>query len=400
MPEEIRNMQVVMIDEARPGMKLGSPAYNRNGLKMLDAGCVLESNGQILRLQEQGVQRILIDLGGHVELTENEPAPVQPKSAPAVQRQTPEEFAEALKEELVVAREVYDSASHVIEDVMSDVRMGKHINNEAVVQTARDLVQSVLRNPHALLSLASLKKLDEYTFRHSVNVTSISIALAKHLGLEPHLIELIGVGGIMHDVGKANVPMNIINKPGQLSPMEFRTIQQHPDFGVDICLREQFDDDIILDIVRHHHEAYDGSGYPEKLDHSKISKYAAIVSIADFYDALTTVRSYKKKIAPPEAISMINATANLKFDRRLVFHFIKIIGIYPIGSVVKMVSGRIAIIVGFFANDLLNPMLKVLVNANHTMNHDQDILSLKEMEDTILELNTDFRFMTNLEDIL
>jgi HD-GYP domain-containing protein (c-di-GMP phosphodiesterase class II) len=121
--------------------------------------------------------------------------------------------------------------------------------------------------------------------------------------------------------------------------------------GVDICLAEQFQDSLVLDIVQHHHEAYDGSGYPEGLDNTRISKYASIVSIADYYDALTTVRSYKKKISPPEAVSIINATANIKFDRRVVFHFIKVLGIYPVGRIVKLASGRIAMVVGFFAED-------------------------------------------------
>ncbi|MCD4828121.1 MAG: HD-GYP domain-containing protein [Candidatus Cloacimonetes bacterium] len=391
---------IVPIIDATPGMKLGSPAYNRNGVKMLDAGTVIKSSSQLERLIGQGVQRLLIDTGDNAAPQQTPNRKTGTRSEPAPIRKSPQEFVSEMKKELVVAREVYKSASRVIENVMSDVRMGKHINNEAVKSTARDLVKSVLRNPHALLSIANLKRLDDYTFRHSVNVAAISVALANHLSFEPHLIEIIGIGGLMHDVGKARIPMHIINKAGSLTQEEFETVQHHPDYGVDICLSEHFDDSLILDIVRHHHEAYNGSGYPEGIDHTQISKFAAIVSIADFYDALTTVRSYKKKITPPEAISIVNSTSNIKFDRRLVFHFIKIIGIYPIGSVIKLASGRTAIIAGFYADDLLNPLIKVLITADHTLCRDDSTLPLKEMDDTIVELNTDFRLMGNIEDVL
>jgi len=395
--EDIRNLQVVVIDDARPGMKLGSPVYNRNGLKMLDAGAEMKDADQIERLREQGVRKILVDIGGGAaELPEQRAMPLV---GPPVE-QTPAEFVTELKEELVVARRVYEAAGKVIEDLMTDVRMGKNINSQAIIDTSRDLVASVLRNPNALLGLASLKRLDEYTFTHSVNVASISVAVARHLNLEPYLIELIGVGALMHDVGKARIPMNIINKPGGLTPEEFEPVKRHPVMGVAICLAEQFQDSLVLAIVQHHHEAYAGSGYPEGLDNTRISKYASIVSIADYYDALTTVRSYKKKISPPEAVSIINATANIKFDRRLVFHFIKVLGIYPVGSIVKLASGRIAMVVGFFAEDLLNPLLKVLVNDNQTVNRDKEVLALKDMEDNIVELNTDFRFMSKIEDII
>ena len=218
--------------------------------------------------------------------------------------------------------------------------------------------------------------------------------------MSPEQLDMVGIGALMHDVGKAKIDINIINKPGKLTEEEFEIMQRHPVYGFEICKRENFREEQILDIVRHHHEAYNGSGYPDRLSRRSISKYAALVSIADCYDALTTERSYKKSLKPAESIHFLHKMSNNKFDRRLVFHFIKVMGIYPVGSVLKLNSGRIGIVVGFSRKNLLHPILKILVNDDGSFNRGHETLLLHESEDFITDLNPNFRFKGNLEDIL
>ncbi|MCD4650695.1 MAG: HD-GYP domain-containing protein, partial [Candidatus Cloacimonetes bacterium] len=398
MTQENRITKQISVEELIIGMTLGAAVYNTQGRKLLDKGFTIASEHEIQKIHDSGQQNVLIDLGSLIVGAETElddsgkPGDAARKDAAIWEEESddPVYIIESLKEELTLAREIYNSAKKYVNDLMRDVRMGKNIDNEQIAEISNQLVESMVRNPQALLSMVNLKKLDEYTFNHSINVTTLAVSIARQLGVSKDGMRQIGIGSLLHDVGKARIPLEIINKPGKLSNEEFAIIKKHPVFGSDICLEEKIDDDVVMDIVRHHHESYSGGGYPDRLDKTTISKYAAIAAISDVYDALTTARSYKKRFSPPEAIRIINNMANEKFDRRLVNHFIKIIGIFPVGSVVKLRSGRVAIIIGFMQNNLLNPLIRILINEFGEKSHITSVLELDEIPDTIVDLNPGF----------
>ncbi|MDD3050123.1 MAG: HD-GYP domain-containing protein [Candidatus Cloacimonetes bacterium] len=394
-----KGFSVVRVVDARMGMCLAKAITDKSGNIILDAGMYITSNQQIIQFNQLGIKSILVD--NSKSLTDFAIPVKLPKSKQSLKKtKSPEQIVSELKEELAEAREFYNASEKVVSDIMHNVRSGKAIPQNVVDNTVKEVIGSISRNYQALLSMTNLRQYDEYTFNHSVNVMVLSLSLAYHLNLTNDEIFSIGKGAILHDIGKAKLPITLINKPGKLSDYEFNLIKTHPIHGLEICMQEHIKDDIVNDIVGHHHESYDGSGYPEHLRTREISKYAAIVSISDFYDALTTQRSYKQVINPPEAINIIYGTSNKKFDRRLVNYFIKTVGIYPVGSIVKLASKRIAMIVGFNSDDLLTPVCKILVNANNTVNLDRETISLAETDDFIEDTNPDIRLKVKLQDVL
>jgi putative nucleotidyltransferase with HDIG domain len=208
----------------------------------------------------------------------------------------------------------------------------------------------------------------------------LSIAFASHIKFPPERLLSLGQGSILHDIGKAKVPLDILNKPDRLTESEFSVIKQHPNYGVEVVTRDNIDDEIIKEVILHHHEDFDGSGYPDRIGGQEMKKYASIVAVADFYDALTSKRVYKEVITPPDAIKMIFNLSGKKFDPRVVNHFVKTVGIYPVGSLVELNDHRIASVVSFSKNDLLKPVVKVL-NTDK-----QEIISLADSKLYIIDV--------------
>jgi len=391
---------VIKLKDAKIGMCLAKPVRDKDGNLLLDEGMYITSKQQIVLFLDFGIKAIFVDHTKSLVEYESEPEFKARKIEVKKEFDNPEKVVNNLKEELVVAKEFYKSSSKTIEDIMHNIRIGKAIPKQEIDNSVKEIMSSIIRNYQALLSMTTLKQYDEYTFNHSVNVMIISLSLAHHLNLPENEIISIGKGAILHDIGKAKLPISLINKPGKLSEYEFNIVKTHPELGTTICQDEKISDKIIRDIVAHHHEAYDGSGYPHALRTKDITKFAAMVSISDYYDALTTIRSYKQVIQPAEAINIIFGTANKKFDRRLVNYFIKTVGIYPVGSIVRLASKKIAIIVGFSRNDLLAPIVKILVNADNSINLDRTTVLLEEADDFIEETNPNIRLKIKIQDVL
>lgn len=217
----------------------------------------------------------------------------------------------------------------------------------------------MIRNPGALISLARLKSADDYTFMHSVAVCALMIALARQLGLDEAQCRSAGVAGLLHDLGKAAIPLEILNKPGKLTDSEFAIIKTHPREGHQMLLDGQGVDDNTLDVVLHHHEKIDGSGYPERLQGDEISLFAKMGAVCDVYDAITSNRPYKAGWDPAEALGKMAEWSKGHFDTRVFQAFVKSIGIYPIGSLVMLSCGRLGVIVDQSEKSLLQPQVKV-----------------------------------------
>jgi len=287
---------------------------------------------------------------------------------------------EYLKVEKEKVKELYKASQDVINEVMHNARFGKALQQGVIRKQAIDVLSSIKRDNLALLSLLNLKNFDEYTFTHCLNVAVLSTSFAYHLKFTEDKLLSVGRGAFLHDIGKAKVPLNILNKPDKLSDSEFRIMAMHPTFGEQIYHKESMNDDIELSIVLHHHESFDGSGYPDKQSGSQINRFASIVSIADFYDALTTERVYKKVIHPAEAIQIIYSLSGKKFDPRVVNHFIKTIGIYPIGSLVELSDERIGMVVAFSRDNLLKPVVQIIKNESGILVNQNDLLSLLDSD--------------------
>jgi putative nucleotidyltransferase with HDIG domain len=265
-------------------------------------------------------------------------------------------------------------------DMFGDGRMGKALDFEQADNLVAEISDSVMRHPNALISLARLKRADEYTYMHSVAVCALMIALARQLGMSPVQVREVGLAGMLHDVGKMAVPAEILNKPGKLTDSEFVTVREHPQAGGKILLAGKQVSAVVLDVCLHHHEKVDGSGYPHRLSGEQISLPAKMGAICDVYDAVTSNRPYKAGWEPAESIrKMAEWTGH--FDQTVFKAFVKTVGIYPTGSLVRLQSGRIGVVLDQHATSLLMPKVKVFFSAKSKTPIAQEIIDLAKLID-------------------
>lgn len=262
-----------------------------------------------------------------------------------------------LEEERAQAAKVIASSRKAIESMFKDLRMGKAIEAEAVMPLVEEISASVTRNVHALISLVRLKTVDDYTYMHSVAVCALMTALARELKLTETEIKQAGLAGLMHDMGKAGIPLQILNKPGSLTDHEFDVIRKHPQLGHDMLVKANISDAVTLDVCLHHHEKMDGSGYPKHLSGDQMTIFAKMAAICDVYDAVTSTRAYKPAWEPGMALKRM-ASWSGHFDPDVFNAFVKSLGIYPIGTVVMLKSGRLAVVVKQTPDSLLKPVVK------------------------------------------
>jgi HD-GYP domain-containing protein (c-di-GMP phosphodiesterase class II) len=255
------------------------------------------------------------------------------------------------------AAQIIASSRRAVASMFKDLRMGKTIETEAVMPIVEEISASVARNVHALISLVRLKTADDYTYMHSVAVCALMTALGRELKLPATEVKQAGLAGLMHDMGKAGIPLQILNKPGSLTDNEFSVIREHPQLGYDMLVKANISDPVTLDVCLHHHEKMDGSGYPEKLTSDQISLFSKMGAICDVYDAVTSNRAYKPAWEPGMALKRM-ASWSGHFDPVVFKAFVKSLGIYPIGTVVILKSGRLAVVVRQNAGNLLKPVVK------------------------------------------
>jgi putative nucleotidyltransferase with HDIG domain len=266
----------------------------------------------------------------------------------------------SLREEIAVARQVHSEANKVVHSILSDVRLGKQIEVEHAEPVVEQITESILRNKDALTSLSRIKQKDNYTFQHSVSVCALLVSFAHAMGFGRDVIREAGIGGLFHDVGKMRVPDAILNKPASLTAQELAVMQSHAALGRDILKETDGIPERAILITGQHHERYDGTGYPDKLKENAISDFGQMASIVDVYDALTSNRVYHKGMEPTAALKKLFEWSKFHFNEELVQHFIRVIGIYPVGSLVSLESGLLAVVVQQGENNLLHPLVRAI----------------------------------------
>ncbi|MCZ4323632.1 HD-GYP domain-containing protein [Pseudomonas anguilliseptica] len=263
--------------------------------------------------------------------------------------------------EMLQAAPSWNAAREESLRILQAVKLGQELDVEAVKAVIKDCVESILRNPAAMLWLARIKNSDEYTAEHSLRVSILSIALAKELGLPVYQLEQIGVCGMLHDVGKIKVPNEILNKPCALTAEEQCIMQSHAAEGRKLLMSNQQVTAATVDVAYSHHERLDGQGYPRGLNASKIPYFAKIIAVADSYDAINSDRVYSKGKSSLESLRILLEAVNSHFDEEIVDCFIRMVGIYPPGEIVELTNGEVGIIIGCPPGNKLKPrVLRVL----------------------------------------
>ncbi len=313
----------------------------------------------------------------YIEGRSESPLKAEPHALPRGKNKTVYINKISMENEISKSNSSYNSAKNTVVSIMDGIRIGRMIDMNKARAAVNDIVDGILRNKDALAWLTKIKNKDEYTAEHSLNVSILSATFARHLGHDEADIKKIALGGLLHDVGKARVPTEILNKEGHFTDEEYDVMKQHPLLGRNLLMSMSIQDHSSIDIAHCHHERIDGQGYPRKLKESQIPYFAKIVTIVDAYDAITSSRCYDKGRASMEALGIIFKCKGTQFDAELVTEFIQCIGIYPPGSIVELKNGEVGIVIETNENNRLKPRILLVLDSNK-----------KEQEQKIVNLNS------------
>ena len=332
---------------------------------------LLSSEDEIRKILNAGIHDVVIDSAKGLDVQD---APSLAEAQAATEREiveiaakTPVVTRVSLGDEMRRAVQIRHQASTLVRTVMQDARLGKAIELDQVEPVVQSITESILRNPGALVGLLRIKTKDDYTFLHSVSVCTLLVAFCRSRNIAADVTHQAGLGGLLHDTGKALVPDAILNKPGPLTDEEFAIVKRHPRDGYDILRKTPEVGPIPLDITLHHHERRDGSGYPARQANEQISELAQMAAIVDVYDAITADRCYHKGMSAAAALRKIYEWSKFHFNPQYAQEFMRCVGIYPVGTMVMLESGRLGVVIEPHETNLLAPKVNVFFNTKQNL---------------------------------
>jgi len=395
-------LKKVRVEDLRLGMFIAELCGSWIDHPFWKKAFLLDSEKDLGLLQACGIGHVMIDLVKGLDVESEQPAAaVEEKPANAVaevaESEKKVERQVALHDEVQRSQKLHAKAKRTVAFVFREARMGNALQGAEAVELVDEISQSVARNSGALLSLSRLKSKDDHTYLHSVAVSALMIALGRQMGMEGDILKSLGMAGLLHDVGKVAVPENILNKPGKLTAEEFENVKTHPVRGWEMLKLDPNVNDIVLDVCRHHHERVDGTGYPDKLTGETLSLHAKMAAVCDVYDALTSDCSYRKAFSPADAIRKMTELQNTHFDKAVFHAFVKTVGIYPSGTLVKLKSGRLAVVADQSAKSLLTPIVKVFFSTKTNEPIFPTLVDLSKVPDPIASVEDPAKWKLDLK---
>lgn len=336
--------RLVRTRQLQPGMKIDQAVVDKSGRNLVQRGSILD-NYVIDSLLKMGVMMVYIQSGeetaGDIEKS------ISPQARKQIERLHTDDRSKVELSDSVKTR-VAEGIQFIYSNTESK-ELADATNN-----IASNLMNAINSTDAIAVDISALKTSDEYTFKHSVDVATMSMVLAKQQGLSQKQIYEIGVAGLLHDIGKTKIPLDILNKPARLTDEEFAVMKQHPVFGYRMIKdRDEFSNEICMAVLQHH-EKMNSKGYPIGFPSDKITQYARILTIADIYDALVTERPYKSAFSQRDAVEMIMSMTG-ELDITAMKSFLESMILYPVDSIVELSNGEKAKVVKNNPNYILRP---------------------------------------------
>ena len=269
-----------------------------------------------------------------------------------------------IEDELPLAQEAHDKVENIVQSVIDDLNKSKSLELDKVNDAVGWMVESVVRNPDGMIWLTRLKSVDAYTYDHGLNTAIYLIAFGRHLGLPEDQLQVIGTVGLMQDVGKIKLPRTLLEKRSKLSPAELKVFQSHVAHSIDVMRTSKDASDVLIDAIAQHHERFDGSGYPNGLAGEQITLLGGMAGLADSYAAMISARPYAQPVSVQQALHSLYSTRDQAFKSDLIEQFIQCVGVFPVGSLVELNTGEVAVVVSQNRARRLKPRVMLVLDKN------------------------------------
>nr|WP_309578210.1 MULTISPECIES: HD-GYP domain-containing protein [Pseudomonas] len=378
-------LKKISTSQVRLGMYIQSLEGNWFSHPFWKAKFVLYDQADLEALQSSKVSAVWIDCSKGIDVTDIvENLGQERKQALSYTEkllQKPTHASTTVAEELHRASQILNHSKHAVMQLFNDARLGKAIDIGQCLPTVEAITTSVARNSSTLIGLARLKTKDEYTYMHSVSVCALMVALSKQLGLDEEQTREAGIAGLLHDIGKIVIPRVVLNKPGKLTDDEFSTMRAHPELGHAMLLKSEMIPQCALDVCLHHHEKVDGTGYPHRLQGQQISVLSRMAAICDVYDAITSNRPYKEAWDAASSLARM-AKWTGHFDKEIFNAFVKTVGIYPLGSLVRLNSGNLGVVIEKNPDRLGKPIVRVFFSLQSNTSIFPQVIDLSQPSTT------------------
>lgn len=345
-------MRKVRLEKAETGVIVARPIYTLDGVVLLPAGTRLTREHKE-KLRNHGITEIFIE----------------------------DSYSEGLRIPELIGEEVITEVKAQVKKLMTSPSVKVSVDAKKVGEIVERLISCILDNEHIVASLCDVRSIDEYTFSHSVNVSVISIVTGIGMGMKDESLKNLGIGALLHDIGKARIDEAILKKPSSLTSLEYEEVKRHTAYGYEILKNSDGISDEACDIALSHHERLDGSGYPRRLKNSEIQVPARIVAIADVYDALTTDRVYRTRMMPHDVLDYMLSLGGRHFDKNILDTFVRHIAYYPVGTAVILNSGEKGLVSEYNPYFPNRPVVRVVIDENgHVLQKFREIDLSKKLE--------------------
>lgn len=335
-------MRMVATNQCPSGVKLAKPIYSERGTKLIGEG--VELTGRMIeRLKESGISYLYVQDKVAEDIIVDEPIPIEMRI----------EAVQTIQSVFTMVRDGYQKGQRLLSPQVKVTDFRKVFSN---------LLKAIKESQRTISLLSEIHHKDSYVFSHSLNVAIYTLALGVKKGYDDQQLADLGVGALLHDIGKMLIPPAILHKPGKLTEEEYSVVQKHPEYGFDLLKREFEISYVSAHCAFQHHERWDGLGYPRGLKGEEIHPYARLMAVCDVFDAMTSHRVYRKALLPHDSMAWISSQASVFFEEEAVDLFHRTISLFPIGMTVQLNTGETAVVIDTNANAPERPIVRVFKN--------------------------------------